>query len=261
MNSELLKYVVEASKVNASEKYPLGYCYLEHGHTDAATALHAAGLIEANINSRANDNSFPVRPTEAGVKLSMEKANNPAPLQPQPKGPVMSAVETGIPIPAKKAFGRTSDGHDKVTSFGFDNWEVNQSVFIAQPPGQEVPIHRSFSSVVSQANKKLWPKNFVIREWEGGARVWRVEDLKEARPTRSPRKVKQEAQPTTQPGAQFPGGFAAPGHPGFGASPMQAPQPFAPQPFMQAPQGFGPAPGQEAVEWSENEPGLPDFPA
>ena len=258
MSLDLLKHIVETSKANANERYPDGYTYLEDKHTPIASQLHNSGHIEANFNSRDAQGNFPVRPTPLGVQALTHATQTTAQPQPLKTAPTSLKVETGIPVPEKKAFGRTSTGDDKVTQFGFDNWEVNQSVFLPQPEGQENPIHRTFSSVVSQANKKLHPKNFIIREWPGGARIWRVEDMKGPRPTRA-RTVKApvaQAQAQPQPGFAPQGGFAAPQ--GF----AQAPQPFnTPGPFGAEPQGFVPptGPGPDWQSGAGFGEGLPDF--
>ena len=260
MSLELLKWIVDSSKANANEKYPDGYTYLTPEHENAALELHSSGHIEANVRSRDDKGNFPVRPTAQGVAALTQSAQTTAhhpvaqavALKPQPM-----QVEDNIPVPEKKAFGRVSGGDDKVSQFGFDKWQVNQSVFLPQPTDTDKPIHRTFSSVVSQANRKLFPKNFVIREWEGGARIWRIEDMTGPRPTRA-RTVKPAAQPVTQPGPAFPGGFAAPGHPQFGAT--EAPAPFnAPGPGFS---GFAAPAGGPGPDWQSGSgfnTDLPDF--
>lgn len=250
---ELLKYILEQSKANIGPNHPHGFCYVPAG-TDVSELVNSE-LVQAQVTARAQDGSFPVRLTEAGVN----RAN--APKQPETHFPALQArpeagvvIEHGIAIPDKKTFGRTSNGDDNVTRWKFDDMEINASFFIPQDKTKDVAIHRTFSSVVSQANKKLWPKNFVIREWEGGARVWRIENLTEQRPTR-PRKVATKPQPVTAAatGPQFPGGFAAPGNTEFGGAPF-APSPqafpgFPDQGGFAGPQGFGEQtwgePGQE----------------
>ncbi len=254
---ELLNYIVEASKVQITAQHPHGWCYVQAG-TDV-NDLVSNDLVQANLTARAADGSFPVRPTEAGVKMAnspveaLQPATQLVPLQARPD-PANIKIEMGIPVPEKQAFGRTSTGDDNVTKWKFDAMQVNESFFLPQPPNTEAPIHRSFSSIVSQANKKLWPKNFVIRAWDGGARVWRVENLKEKRPTRKPKENKPQPVTAAATGPQFPGGFAAPGNSEFGGAPQM---PFAPgpQPFgggFEAQHSFDPA-GFSA------EPGLPEF--
>ena len=257
MNTDLLKFIVESSQANAGGNNPHGYCYVEAGHAAALHTLVSAGMVQANMTSPAQDGSIPVRPTDLGVATVAETPNHPAPLQAAP--PVVN-IEVGIPVPEKKAFGRQSDGNDKVTQYKFPDLQVNASFFIPQPAGDDKPIHRTFSSIVSQANRKLFPRNFVIREWEGGARVWRIEDLTEARPTR-PRKTKPAEQAVAKPntGAHFPGGFAAPGNADFGTAaggPGFMPQPGAFGGGFEPPAentgfGFGEGPGFD--------PGLPQF--
>lgn len=273
IKDDLLAYIVEASKPNANAQNPLGYCYLEAGHQDTATELHNEELIQALVTSRQPDGSFPVRPTQAALTWAATRSSAQQPTQPvkqRAAAPSAMPIETGIPIPEKKAFGRSSDGSDKVTQFGFANMAVNASFFLPQPAGADQPIHRTFSSTVSQANKKLHPMNFVIREWKQpdgqvGARVWRTEDRSGDRPTRTrakrtggpvsrPQETPQEGQgwPLPQSGAVtgpasgqgFSGAFPAPASPGFGA------------PGFAAPAGDGGSP------WGSMPaaPPLPDFP-
>lgn len=257
MNTDLLKFIVESSKANIGGNNPHGFCYVEGGHAAALHELVSGGVVQANMAAPAADGSIPVRPTEAGVKLVADTPNHPAPLLP---APVAVNIEMGIPVPDRKTFGRQSDGNDKVTQYKFAEMQVNASFFIPQPVNADKPIHRTFSAIVSQANKKLFPRNFVIREWEGGARVWRLEDLTEARPTR-PRKAKPAEQAAAQPntGAQFPGGFPAPGNPGFGATQGG---PFMPQPGAFDAGGFAPPAEAPGTDWGQGpgfDPGLPQF--
>lgn len=278
---QFLTYIIDASKPNATPTNPNGYCYLEQSYAAAATELHNEELVQALVAQTNDKGEFPVRPTDLGVKwvaalatgankaLTSTQAASAAAANPrrEQQQPVQTQamqgiqVEQGIPIPDKKPFGRVSGGDDKVTKYGFDKMPVNASFFVPQDDkhdkdGEIIPIHRSFSSVVSQANKKLHPKNFIVREFtqpEGqpyagqtGARVWRVEDMQGERPHRT-RKVNKKAEPA----AHVPQAVA-----GFQGQPFGGGQPFgaAPQPGTFA----APAPGQ-AFPGGFPAPGAPAF--
>lgn len=275
---QALCIIVERSAKQITQSNPNGYCYMEPSYENHIGNLSNAGMIEAQLSaaSRGADNSIPVRPTDRGVEIAHNVAKQsmaqqgpafmqaPAtrplafgeqttqqrgPQHPAPQAPSQLTIEADIPIPEKKAFGRTTAGNNKVTQYGFANMPINASFFVPQPPGDEKQIHRTFSSVVSQANKALHPMNFVIRYWKQpdgteGARVWRVEDMTGPRPVRAPKPAapgfpQHMAPPPPLPGflqgpspgqpfgatagaPSFPGGFAAPGNPSFGNGPSFA---------------------------------------
>lgn len=282
MNPELLKllaWVVEASKPNITVQNPVGFCYLP-SHAEAnANALGGADLLQVNP-AKSADGSFAVRPTNAGLAMIAQHAQQPAPqaLQTQPaadetEDDVEVEIETDVPLPeAKRAgFGRNA-GPSLVDKYKFDQLPLGASFFVKQDPGApaDKPKHRTFASTVSSANKKLFPKNFAIREatnkdGEAGARVWRLPDLTGPRPTRKPREpapapAQSQAQPLGQPGiAPHPGVFAGQGFPAPPVAPTPAPaggllpgHPSLAAPFQGGFPPAGPSPAYQgpASDWS-----------
>lgn len=255
-----LDFVVSNSEANKSPQNPFGYCYAPATAEAQLRALEQNKLIECGwANRNPTDGSIPVRPTQAGVTADGEVSS--VDTAPEPASTLAAlashvVVEDNVPIPAAARFGRVRSGEPLVAKFPFATLQVGQSFFIPGTPGSDKPVHRSFASVVSQANKKYYPKNFQIRPDKSGgiegARIWRTEDLDGPRPVRA-RKGK-EAAPAPQAGmvagaapapgpASFPAsgapGFAAPGA-AFGASVAPAGFPPVAAPFPgAAPAGGG----------------------
>lgn len=297
VKEQLLDYIIAASVQNKGPQAPNGFCYLPATHAAPAQELHTDELIVAHFAQKSpTDGSFPVMPTDTGIKWAAAAkvqpngaaAPQPAAQRQQPAPAANAApanfaveLEDGIAAPERRRFGRQPDENhvSKVDQFPFATMNVGQSFFIPNGPNNtaDKPIHRTFSSVVSQANKKHHPRNFRIapaeRNGVSGARVFREPDLQGARPTRT-RKPKAPAPVAgtlapqlgaTDPmaGVQFPpqggfaGGFPAPGAappfptafpapggaPGFGAAPS-FPAPAGQGGFL-AP-GAPPAPAGEA---------------
>lgn len=245
---ELLKWIVASSATQISTQYPLGYTQCPVAQLTGAQELHNEGNIVAYPNN-GNAEGFPVVPTAQGV----EAAKAPAPLanvpqpgaaqaQPQPAAtaqPFNIKVEDNIPMPAAAQRGFPArEGGNAVDRYGFDGLAIGQSFHLppSNDPDKKKATHRVFSSTVSQANTKLYPKAFAVREVGAddpagpGARVWRVADMTGPRPTRKPRKTAEAA-----PAAAPQGGYPAPG--------QTVPQGW-PAPGQAAGQGGGfPAPG------------------
>lgn len=256
---ELLRHIVGTSAAKVSDQYPHGYMMLGGPQHAGALELHEGKLIIAypgNVNA---DGSMPVVPTEAGVKWVADNE--------QPKAPTASTndfqvrIDDDVPMPegGKRGFPRQSGG-SAVDRYGFGTMEINQSFHVPPSGDPNKVIYRTFSSVVSQANDKLFPKHFAIREAKvgvdpqgAGARVWRVADAVGPKPERTPRKKKPAPASAAATGGGFPapapgaapagfGGFGGPA-PGFGGpAPDDAPEGFGGEfggGFGGPPPGFG----------------------
>jgi hypothetical protein len=257
---ELLKYVVTQSAANVGPNYPHGYMHIVGEQEAGATELHNAGLVVAHTGHKNPDGSFPVVPTEAGVKLSQEAAVQAATVQ-QPAAASQGAtfavrIDTDIPMPAGKPRGFQSTGGSAVERYRFNDLPIGGSIHIPPSGDPEKPIHRTFSSVVSQANNKLFPKHFTIREVDAsdpggaGARVWRDPDMQGEKPTRAPRKPKPA--PAAAPGFPAPGaGFGAPSQGAGGGGPI---------PGAGVPEGFGAAPAPAPGAFGAAPPAAPPVP-
>lgn len=291
---QLLAHIVAQSAPNKSAQNPLGYCYIMVGTEAAATELHNEELIEAMVSHRQADGSYPCRPTELGAKFALasskqppapafqpqatfaagQTVHQPAPQQqqyaPQPApASYVPTIERGIPVPATKALRRNVDGPTQVDVYPFTTLDIDASFFVPQdnPPkrdgdGKEIPKHRVFSNVVSQANRKFHPKNFVVREWTengmAGCRVWRLHDLAGPRPVRTRTKLPPAGTPEVYapftPGAQGYVGQSGQPFPPIGAG---APGPGG---FVPAGPAFNPDPGQPRPFPPVAGPGGPDAP-
>lgn len=277
MNPIFLHMIVTQAAANKSPQHPHGYCFVPASHHEQLPALEAEGLVEVGRAHAAADGSLPVRPTDAGVKLDAEHGKEPhTPFAPQKhteqQQVTHSAIELedNVPLPESKRFGRAaSTGGTQLDKYPFATMAVGQSFFVPQdnPPqrdedGKEKPKHRTFSTVVSNANKKYAPRNFRVVESEKngvmGARVHRTEDLTGPRPTRTRKKAAAEPHMPAAPGApagtapiagvdQWPQqgqGFPAP-QTGMGGGAPAFPAPAGPLPVQQA--GGFPAP--QAGDW------------
>lgn len=256
MNPKLIEELIVESRKAAQSGYPNGYCYRPEVEAAALKLIADAGMITMQAGTA---HGVFVQPTDAAVKW-LADANAqphhtpaPAPAQPAAQPVAQSAapqpggvkIDDNIPMPATVTRNRftAAEGGSLVDRWGFDRMIVGQSFFVAQAHSirPDMPVHRSFSSVVSNANKKLYPKRFVIKQVDEtatgngvGARVWRVEDLTGPPPSRVSRKHATAPAPAPQ-------GFAAPSD--VAPAPAQGWQTPAPAyPAPPAPSAF-PAPG------------------
>lgn len=258
---ELLKFIVSnAVALISPPNYPFGYMYCPAVQATGAKVLHDEGMIVAYPANAQPDGSFPVVPTEKGVnesKAPSALANvggaQPAPFVQAGQAATSATssiptviIEDGIPIPDRKAFGRGEGGPSKVDQYGFANMKIGQNFHLPASGDPEKPTHRAFSSVVSQANKKLHPMNFVVREVGAddprgeGARVFRVDDMQGERPTRT-------RKPKEAPPVQQQGGFQGQGQafaPQAGFDPNSGGFGFQGQPQGGGQGGFDPGQGQ-----------------
>jgi hypothetical protein len=247
----LLQWLVTSSAANVSAQYPHGFCYVPGAQLVGVNELATDALVTAYPGQQQPDGSFPVMPTVAGVEMAK---GNPV----RNEGPVVAAVasaapaavantgvpvvklEDGIPMPAAARRGFQATGTSKVDQYPFATMNIGQTFHLppSGDPDKAKATHRTFSSVVSQANKKFYPKNFSVREVGAddpmgpGARVWRLEDMIGERPTRA-RKAKPEAAPAA-PAAPASTGWPAPGQEQGQGAGFAAPGAFAP------PGGFAP---------------------
>ncbi len=261
---ELLRHIVSTSLTKVSDQYPHGYMMLMKEQHAGALELHEGKLIIAYPGNVNTDGSMPVVPTEAGVKWVADNQGSTVPTAANAPVPPLSTndfqvrIDDDVPMPegGKRGFPRQSGG-SAVDRYGFGTMEINQSFHVPPSGDPNKIIYRTFSSVVSQANDKLYPKHFAIREAKvgvdpqgAGARVWRVADLVGPKPERTPRKKKTPIQaPPAATGGGFPapapgaapagfGGFGGPA-PGFGGpAPDDAPEGFGGG-FGGPPPGFG----------------------
>lgn len=268
LRRDLLMYVVAQCNANKGGQYPNGWTRLNEDQLSGANELHTGGYIVAYPNNMDDKRTFPVVPTDLGVTtastlVAQMQASFDAGPQPTSAVPQFQVkIETGIPLPPARARGfSASEGGSAVERFGFDKMNVGDCFHVPPSGNPDKPVHRTFSSVVSQACAKLHPKHFIIREVGAddpsgpGARVWRDADAQGERPTRKRKdKPAVAAAAATVAGAYtgFPapgaptagagGGFPAPGGlgaPEGGFGPGAAPAGFG----GPAPEGFGNAPG------------------
>lgn len=142
--------------------------------------LAAAGLVEVNAAFVDDQGMIATRATAAGVAKC------------KPSGEPASVIklETGIPVPEVATRGRNSG-----TTLPFDQMEVGHSFFVAATEKKPNPA-KSLASTVSRVTKsyaypdqrgetkvnrkgKIVPvmiktREFIVKEVEGGARVWRT---------------------------------------------------------------------------------------
>lgn len=258
MSPELLSKIIAASAATAVANPPYGYCFQPEDVMAQLHDLKVGGMIDMGT---AGENGIPVRPTQAAIAWNAEAAAQAHHVaqQPAPAPEMQTAsqvpqhahvtIEDGVPMPdAKRAGFGPREGGTMIDHYGFATLRVSQSFFVPQSVSTDPtkPVHRTFSSVVSQANKKLYPRDFAIREVDEtaqgrgkGARIWRLPDLTGPRPTR-PRKAKPDAASTPAPGpspAFLPMGTAVVPH-------SAPPAPFTPPPGSFSPPGWtAPQPG------------------
>ena len=289
MNVVYLAELIAACKVNATAENPLGWTYAVPARADDIFALVQGGMVEAGAPS---PYGIPLRLTQAALKWEAEAATQPhrtpspapvfvppptqpAPAQPAPAvvtpppasaispalnaGPVQFDDNVPPPEPRNRGFMR-AEGGTLIERWGFDQMVPGQSFFVGQEHSSnpERPVHQTFSSTVSAANKKLFPKHFVIQGVDEtaagrgkGARVWRIADATGPAPTRQRGKASPAPNPAS--GAQtqglsapvaVAGGFASPpgSFPSLSPAPTPAPAPAEPaQPAsgFTPPGGFG----------------------
>lgn len=253
----LLAHIVSASVVNVGPQHPHGYMYIVEAQLPGVQELVQEGNVTA-FPQNVQNGQFPVIPTGQGVqeaKLGEQQQQAPAfppaagaaPAVGQSAGHTGVVIEDNVPMPASapRGFARSAEG-SAVDRFRFADMKVGQSFHLPPSTDPEKPIHRTFSSTVSQANAKLFPARFRVVAVDQtdprghGARVYREPDHVGERPTRAPRKRKNAAGATAEQQ-----GYPAPtqgqgqggGFPTSGGFPAPAGFP-APQAAPQAPGGF-----------------------
>lgn len=221
MDKELLKWIADNSAPNKSPTHPHGYCFVPEIQGERLATL-VPTYVE--VAAPAADKSVPAKLTDAGAAALA----TPVQTAQQPMHVMPVQIEDNVPLPPTQRFGRgPREGGSLVDKYPFASMEIGQSFFIPGTVGADKPMHRTFASVVSNANKKLYPRSFAIRadnsNGTAGARIWREADLTAPRPQRA-RKASSQPEPQPQTGQQ-----PTFGQPAFGE--------------VQAPAGFSSAPG------------------